>query len=75
MKRFAVTHINKDGMRTLSFGNQGRNHYDTFEDAAMMIDAMRRNNSPERIAQFYGTPDTLEVRDAHGDAKGIYFNT
>lgn len=54
MIRYAVTHINKDGQRQLSFANQGRNHYDTFEDAAMMIDAMRRHNSAERLAQFYG---------------------
>ena len=38
---FAITHVNKDGMRTLTFANQGRNHYETADKA---FAAMRELN-------------------------------
>ncbi len=77
---YAVTHINKDGMRTLSFGNQGRNHYSTGEGAASRLQTLMIANSSERVASTWGAQavGTFAVRPVvcyhHGDAKGIYFD-
>ena len=75
MIRYAITHVNRDGMRGLTRANQGRNHFDTREAAEGFIAAMKRNNSPGILLQMYN--DTLEVREVdcyeHGDAKGVWF--
>lgn len=73
IKRFAITHLAKDGLRTLAFANQGRNHYDTKEQAeqALVLLSPDLKNKLGLVA--------LEVREvecyAHGDAVGIYFET
>jgi hypothetical protein len=75
--RYVVTYVNRDGMRTLVGAAQGRNTYDTAEQAQKWIDAARKNNSASTLAMF-GVPDTLEVRSClcyhHGDPKGIWFD-
>lgn len=75
--RYAITHIGKDGLRTLSLRNQGRHHYDTRSAAEKALEVFRGPNglikvlTPEQVA-------TLEVRAVqcydHGDAVGIYFD-
>lgn len=74
--RYAVTHVNKDGMRGLTFANQGRNHFDTREAAEQYIAAMKKNNPAKLITDMYR--DSLEVRPVecywHGDAKGVWFD-
>ena len=74
MQRFAITHINSTGLRTLTFANQGRNHYATYAEAE---EAMRMYE-PELPKVLMGRADTLEVREVecyeNGDAKGIYFD-
>jgi hypothetical protein len=78
---FAITHINRDGMRTLSSANQGRNHFEKREDASARLYAILKNNSPKTIEQHYGMQavGTFEVRPVecydHGDATGIYFES
>lgn len=74
MKRYAITHINKDGYRTLTFANQGRNHYETREQAETALSAYK----PDLQSKVLGdAADTLEVRAVEcydsGDAKQIYF--
>jgi hypothetical protein len=63
--RFVVTHIVQSGARTglrvMTFPQQGRNTYDTAEEAQSWIEAARKNNSASTMA-MYGVPDTLEVR-------------
>lgn len=74
MTRYAITHINKDGNRILTFANQGRNHYDTMTEAQLALEMYKPN-----LGQKTGVNvETLEVRPvdcyAHGDAIGIYQN-
>jgi hypothetical protein len=78
MKLYAVTHIIQHGpmtgTRTLTFANQGRNHYRTREDAERSLAQYR----PGLEMSIGKAADTLEVREVecydHGDAKGIYFD-
>lgn len=74
MERFAITHVNKDSLRQLTFANQGRNHYDTREAAEK---AMHCFEGDLRSKVLGHAANTLEVRPVdcheHGDAKGIYF--
>lgn len=75
--RYVITYVNKEGMRTLVGAAQGRNTYDTAEQAQQAINAMRKNNSASTLAMF-GTPDTMEVRSClcywHGDPKSVWFD-
>jgi hypothetical protein len=72
---FAITHVNGDGRRTLTFANQGRNHYETSQAAQQAL----WDYEPDLRAKVIGAAaDTLEVRPVrcydHGDAVGIYFD-
>jgi hypothetical protein len=77
--RYVVTHIDKNGMRTLCGAAQGRFTQATPEEAQQHLDAMLQNNRIEgdRLAGVYGLP--LEVRPVkcyprHFDPMGIYFD-
>lgn len=72
---FAITHVNKDGMRTLTFANQGRNHYETADKAF----AAMREYEPDLRAKVLGdAADTFQVRPVtcydNGDAVGVWFS-
>jgi len=72
---FAITHVNKDGMRQLTFSNQGRNHYAIKEEAEKALQLFE----PGLRAEILGArADTLVVMPVecydHGDAVGIYFD-
>jgi hypothetical protein len=77
--RYAVTHINRDGMRTLTRANQGRNHFVNKEQAEQWIQTVYGNTPEATIRQVYGPQalGTFEVRPvecySHGDAIGIFF--
>lgn len=72
--RYVPTYVNKDGMRTLVLGAQGRWTWETPEGAQAWLDAMLegghlnekgepvRNNSPKSIRQLYGDNPQFEVR-------------
>jgi hypothetical protein len=77
MKRlYVITHVNKDGDRTLTFANQGRNHYQTRQEAE---EALRMYEPGLRANVLGSLADSLAVYEAecydHGDAKKVYFNT
>ena len=78
--RYAVTHVNRDNMRTLTGRNVSHNHFDTTEAAREYIAEMLKNNTPALLADVYGPQalGTFEVRPVecymHGDAIGIYFD-
>jgi hypothetical protein len=76
---FAITHVNKDGMRTLTFANQGHNHYATREEAEHALKTFT-SEPYYNLRRVIGDAavDTLEVREVrcydHGDAVGIFFD-
>ena len=71
---YAITHVGRDGLRTLTRANQGRNHFETREAAERYLAAMLANNSPDTLRDF----PQMEVRPVkcyeHGDAVGVYFD-
>lgn len=78
--RYVVTHINKDGMRTLCGPAQGRNTKETPEEAQELLNNMMKNNrmEGELLAGVYGLP--LEVRPVkcypgHFDPMRVYFDS
>lgn len=76
--RYVVTHVNKDGWRTLAHAQQGRCTYETPEAAQAWIDAARANTG-NNLQSVYPSPDSLEVRPCecwpvHFDPKGIWFD-
>lgn len=77
--RYVVTHIGKDGLRTLCGPAQGRITKETAEEAQLLLDNMMLNNRMEgdRLAGVYGLP--LEVRPVkcypgHFDPMSVYFD-
>lgn len=77
--RYVVTHIDKNGMRTLCGPAQGRLTKETREEAQELLDNMTRNNQMqgELLAGVYGLP--LEVRPVkcypgHFDPMGVFFD-
>ena len=83
MKRYAITHLHRDGTRALTFANQGRNHFDKKADAEQKLAALIQNNDTKRLEQLFGWQalgtfavseiDCYTSGDA-GDATGIYAN-
>ena len=74
--RYVVTHIGRDGMRTLADPQQGRYTHATAEDAQARIDALTQANG-SRLAESFGLP--LEVRacecwPGHFDPQQVYFD-
>lgn len=77
--RFVVTHIGRDGMRTLAMACQGRYTYDTPYPAHQWIKDATKNNSADTLRSVFGSPPSLEVRPVecwpvHFDPKGVYFD-
>jgi hypothetical protein len=75
--RYVITHVNKDGTRTLAQPMQGRHTHATPENAQREIDAIMANNSDSTLRSVFGLP--LEVRavecwPAHHDPKTRYFD-
>jgi len=76
--RYAITKVNKDGLIVLASANQGRNHFDTEEQATKHLALLRANNSNDNLKYFAdGHPEKLAVRAIecyhHGDAIGTVF--
>ena len=74
--RYVVTHMGKDGLRTLAMAAQGRYTYETWSSAQAMIDMIMESNNLDKLNSVYGLP--LEVRACecwpnHFDPVGIYF--
>ena len=77
MKRYVVTHINKDGMRTLAQPMQGRYTYETPDEAQSVMTALLTGNSMETIRELYGLPfevRSVEVWPGHFDPKTCWFD-
>ena len=75
--RYVITHINKQGMRTLASAAQGRNTFETQEQAEAYLRLLLTHNPEERLKQIYGLP--LEVRPCpcypvHFDPQTVWFD-
>lgn len=77
--RFAITHVNRDGLRVLTFANQGRNHYDDQADAVRRLASFLQSNPEQTLRDIYGDQaiGTFEVTPVecydHGDATRTVF--
>lgn len=73
---YAITHVNKDGFRILTFTNQGRNHFESREAAERKMKPYKAVDSELRSKILGDLADTLEVWAIkcydNGDAAGIY---
>lgn len=75
--RYVITHMGRDGIRTIFGAAQGHNTFATAEEAARHLEAIVTNNSSERLSEICEMP--LEVRPCicwpgHFDPKSIYFD-
>jgi hypothetical protein len=76
--RHAVTHIQKDGLRVLTRGAQGRNLHDARPEAEAWLAGFLKETDSNRIAEIYGAQavgtfrvDPFDCWNS-GDPKGIY---
>lgn len=79
--RYVATHINREGMRTLTCAQQGRHTFATQGECDAWLAAMIANNSRDTLAQIHGEQaiGTFETRacecwPGHFDPKGRYFD-
>jgi hypothetical protein len=72
--RFVVTHVNKDGVRCCTFGNQGRNHCDTREEAETKLKLFEPSLRAKVLGERADTLKVLEVECYdHGDSVASVF--
>ena len=78
MKRFAVTHIDSDGLRTLSRANQGRCMFSTRELAEQWLREVIEHTALSTLQSIFGDVSLMAIREvdcyANGDARSIYFD-
>ncbi len=80
IKRFALTHINRDGMRQLTSRNIASAHFDTRAEGDGHLKAFLKNNTEKLLAEVYGKQalGTFSIREIDcypsGDAIGIYLD-
>lgn len=80
MHCYVITHINADGMRQLTFANQGRNHSKGKRIAERKLAAILKGTCDATLSMIYGPKaiGTFKVRKVqcynHGDAKRVYFD-
>ena len=65
VKRWVITHNDKDGNEVILPPVQGRFTYPTRELAQTMMDAIMRNNSKLRLEDVYGLPLRLREVDCY----------
>lgn len=76
--RYVITHVDRNGMRTLAHPMQGRYTYATEAEATAALEAMLDNNSLDTLRAHFGLP--LEVRavecyPGHFDPVRCWFDT
>jgi hypothetical protein len=79
--RYAITHLNGFGDRTIIGPNQRRHFFDTQDDAEVGLANLLQNNSQTTLDNLYGFP--LEIRPVEciimadgreGDAVSVWFD-
>lgn len=76
MKLFAITHKHICGLRGLTFGNQGRNHYTTKGAAEDALDAFKKGGLDRVLTADQMATLRVDEIDCypHGDAIGVWVN-
>ena len=77
--RYVPTYVNRDGMRTLMCGAQGRNTWASAAGAQGWLDAVLQENSDDQLESLWGTAPRFEVRPCvcwagHFDPVGVWFD-
>lgn len=77
--RYVPTYVNKEGMRTLMRNAQGRDTFQTAQEAQDWIAAVTANNNADTIKQIWGDNANFEVRPClcwpgHFDPKSVWFD-
>lgn len=75
--RYVITHLDRNGMRTLADPAQGRFTYASAADAQARLDDIMRSNNIDKLRSIFGFP--LEVRavecyERHNDPRGVWFD-
>lgn len=79
--KYAITYLNKDGMRQLLGPNQGYRFLDSPEAAESRLKTTLESNTEKLLSEVYGPQaiGTFEVRpvetygEGNGDARAIYY--
>ncbi len=85
VERWAVTHIDRDGMRRLSFACQARNTFETEQEAQDSAARLLPANGAQRLLELFGNQalgtfrasrvECWRMQDGRiGDPRGIYWN-
>lgn len=78
--RFVITKLDNSGLRTLACANQGRNHYDTQQEAERSLVAILNPsvNSADTLKSVFGDVSQMKVLAVpcydHGDAMHTVFS-
>lgn len=77
--RFVISHINKDGMRTMTYAVQGRNTRGSKKEARGLLRNFLANNAKETLIGIYGSQSigtfevsAVECYEGHNDPKGCF---
>lgn len=77
--RYVISHMNKDGMRAMTYAQQGRNTQATREKAEQDLKDLLTVNTEDRLMGIFGTQaigtfevSAVECWDGHNDPKGCW---
>lgn len=79
VKRWVPTHVNKDGMRTLSRSAQGRFTFNSENEVRQWIRDITVNTPTETLRDLFGDVTKMEPREVecwpgHHDPKTCWFD-
>lgn len=77
--RYVISHINRDGMRKMTYAIQGRNTLGSKEEAQKLLQDFLNNNYDALLSECYGSQalgtfevSAVECYDEHNDPKGCW---
>lgn len=77
--RYVISHINRDGMRKMTYNIQGRNTRGSMEETQKDLQDFLTNNTTDNLIQIYGKQSSgtfevsaIECYDGHFDPKGCW---
>lgn len=77
--RYVISHMNKDGLRAMTYSHQGRNTKATKKEVETELSHFNKNNSENTLISVFGSQalETFEVSaircyDGHHDPMGCF---